>query len=177
MKPLAFINLAGVLALAVLCAAQWQGNRQLNQEINRLESIRIDQVDQLDNREEAIAGHLEDIEVLKDQVLSLTDSLRTTEGELRAENQRSAQLENEREQLRESVTEWAAAVELRDERIAENQAQINELAELQNEAVTSYNALAQDYNEAVRLLNECTAAYSELVNRWNELATAADSNR
>lgn len=172
MKRLSFINLAGVLALAVLCAAQWQGNRQLNQAINRLEGIRIDQVEQLEHRETAIARHLEDIEILKAQVLELTDTLRATEGQLRTEQLKTAQLENEREQLRESVTEWAAAVEARDERITDNQAQIKELAELQNEAVESYNTLAGDYNEAVKLLNERTAAYRELVDRWNELAEA-----
>jgi len=177
MKPLSFINLAGVLALAVLCAAQWQGNRQLNHEINRLESIRIAQDEQLQRRDTAIAGHLEDIETLKAKVLQLTDTLRTTEGELRAEKQKTAQLASEREQLRKSVTEWAAAVEARDERIAENQSQIQELAQLQSEAVTRYNTLAKDYNEAVKLLNERTAAYSELVNRWNELAEANGTSR
>lgn len=169
MKRLSFINLAGVLALAVLCAAQWQGNRQLNHEIKRLEAIRIDQVEQLERRDTAIDGHLEDIEAFKAQVLKLTDTLRTTEGQLSTEQYKRAQLENEREQLRESVKSWAAAVELRDERIRDNQAQIIELAELQNEAVTSYNTLAGDYNEAVKLLNQRTAAYSELVERWNAL--------
>lgn len=174
MKPLSFINLAGMLALAVLCAAQWQGNRLLNHEINRLEGIRIDQVDQLQRRDSAIAGHLEDIETLKAKVLQLTDALRTTEGELRVEQQRTAQLESERDQLRISVQEWALAVETRDERIAENHLQIQELAQLQNEAVNRYNTLASDHNEAVKLLNERTSAYSELVNRWNELVK--DSN-
>ncbi len=169
MRSLSFINFTGVLVLVILCAAQWQNNRQYNHEINRLESIRISQAELLSERNAAIKQHLEDTRVLKSQILELTDSLRTTEGQFRLETQKVAQLEIERNQLRENIEEWAAAVENRDLRIAENQEQIQELAQLQNEAVRQYNALAEDCNEVVKLLNERTAAYNELIQQMKRI--------
>lgn len=154
MKSFSYLNLAGILALTVLCAAQWRENRQYNQEINRLEGIRIDQSERLDRQDTAIREHLEDIETLKSDILGLTDSLRTTEGTLRLETQKADQLERDQERLKQNIAEWRAAVEARDSRIKDYHERIGELAEMQNEAVARHNELAEDYNE--------------LVNKWNE---------
>lgn len=170
MKPIAFINLAGLLALGVLSVTQWQANRQLNHEINRIEAIRIDQTNKLDTQFTHINQQQEDNAVLKQQILELTDALRTAEGSLKIAQAKSEQLENERNQLKENINGWAVAVEARDERIKDNQAQILELSRIQKEAVEYYNTLAKDYNESVKLLNERTAAYNALVERMNKLA-------
>lgn len=167
MRVLSFINLAGLLALGVLCVAQWQDNRQLNQEINRLETIRIDQAEKLDDRDRTIGGQAEDLKILRDRLVELTESLKVTEGGLRLEEHKAAQLTVERDQLKESVKEWAEAVSRRDDRIRDNQIQIQEIAENLNETVLKYNDLAARYNESVDLLNERTAAYNQLVQQSN----------
>jgi len=169
MKILSFINLAGVLALGVLSISQWSENRQLNQEINRLESIRIDNVKKLDERDHTIAGNLEDIELLRNQILSLTDLLKTTEGELNTEEKLNARLTAENEQLKASIEKWAVAVEIRDQRIAEDHSKIKELAEHLNDVVERHNELAASYNEVAETLNERTKQYNELIQKFNEI--------
>lgn len=170
MRIISFINLAGLLALGVLCVSQWQDNRQFNQEISRLESIRIDHSKKLDERDTAIRAQAADLKELRGQLLKLTDDLKTTKGELNVERQKTAQLSLERDQLKVSVQEWGVAVKNRDERIAENHKQIQELAKGLNEATLKYNALGSNYNESVKLLNQRTAEYNELVKKFNELA-------
>jgi chromosome segregation ATPase len=170
MRIISFINLAGLLALGVLCVSQWQDNRQFNQEINRLEGIRIGHTEKLDERDKTILGQAADLKELRGQMVKLTSDLKTTKGELNLERQRNAQLSLERDRLQVSIKEWAEAVKARDERIDENQKQIQELARSVNDAVLKYNGLATNYNESVKLLNLRTAEYTELVTKFNKLA-------
>jgi len=169
MRLLSFINLAGVLALGVLSISQWSENRQLNQEINRLEAIRIDNAKKLDERDHTIAGNLEDIETLRNQILSITDLLKTTEGELNTEEKLNARLTAESEQLKASIGKWAKAVEIRDQRIAEDHSKIKDLAERLSDVVERHNDLAASYNDVAKVLNERTKQYNELVQQFNEL--------
>lgn len=168
MKTLAWINLAGVLALGVLCVAQWRDNRELNHELNRLERIRLDHATKLDERERALAGLRGDLEELKGQVLGLTDTLRQTEGKLALEERTHALAVAERDQLKEAVARWAQAVEARDTRLTENHDRIRELAQRLNDVVTRHNDIAGSYNEVVKLLNERTVAYNEVVRQLNQ---------
>lgn len=163
MKTLSWINLAGVLALGVLCVAQWRGNRELNLEVNRLEGIRLDNAAKLDEKDRLVAGLHSDIGALQSQVLQLTGSLRESDGKLALAERTGAQSATERDQLKESVARCAQAVEARDARIAENHDRIRELAERLNDVVARHNEIAASYNEVVQLLNERTTAYNELV--------------
>ena len=47
MKRLHYINFFGVIVLAVLCAMQWQHDRMLNLDVNRLEKTRLEQATKL----------------------------------------------------------------------------------------------------------------------------------
>ena len=60
----------------------------------------------------------------------------------------------EREQLKISVTNWAAAVTARDERIKEGNERIRQLGE--------------DLNASIRKFNELAEAHSRLVKNWND---------
>lgn len=161
MKSLTFINCAGLLALTVLCVAQWQDNRQFNMEIVRLESLRVDLQEKLNERDATLAGNMEDIKDLKGQIIKLTDKYRSNQGDLRLAEQKIDQLSYERDQLKENVKSWAQAVEERDERIKENQEQMMDLVRRLNEVTQKYNELATNYNETVALLNQRTAALNE----------------
>lgn len=173
MRILSFINLAGLLAVGVLCAAQWQGNRQLNQEIQRLEALRIDQASKLDERDKTISGQAQDLKLLGERLTELTDELKTAEGELRLERAQSSDRARQIEELKENVSMWADAVAVRDERIESDREQIVEMAARTNDTVAKYNELAERYSENVALLNERTEAYNELVTRYNDLAEAS----
>jgi len=168
MKTLAWVNLAGVLALGVLCVAQWRGNRELNLEVGRLEGIRLDNAAKLDKRDRNISSLHDDIASLQAQVLALTGSLRETEGKLTLAEKMGAMLSIERDQLKEAVKRWAQAVEARDTRIVESHDKIRELAERLNDVVARHNEIAASYNDVAKLLNERTQAYNELVRERSE---------
>lgn len=160
MRALQFINLAGVLALGVLCVAQWQDNRQFNQEINRLEAIRLSQSEQL-------AGQARDLDSLRAHLPRLTGELKETEGKLALSQRAAAELGAERDQLKQSVKNWAEAVNARDEQIKAANEQILELAGQIKQTALKYNELATNYNALVTQLNERTAAYNDLVTKYN----------
>ena len=170
MRALHFINLAGVLAVGVLCVAQWQNNRQLNHEINRLEAIRIDHVEQIKRKDEAAAGQSRDLETLRAHLTVKVAELKETEGKLALARLEVSQLTVERDQVKESVKNWADAVKSRDEQLKTANAEIQELAGRVNDTAVKYNELATNYNAIVRQLNERAAAYNELVTKYNELA-------
>ena len=64
------------------------------------------------------------------------------------------QLEGEREQLKISVTNWAAAVTARDERIKEANDRLKQLGE--------------DLNASIRKFNELAEVHGKLVKNWND---------
>jgi chromosome segregation ATPase len=170
MRILSFVNLAGVLALAVLCVSQWQNGRRQDAEIDRLDTARIDQAAVVKERDSRIVGQVDDLKSNSEHIAALTGELKSVEGDLRVERTRNVHIEAERDQLEQSMKSWSEAVDIRDERIRENQEQLRELAANLNVTVLQYNELATNYNESVNLLNDRTAAYNDLVDRFNEAA-------
>lgn len=169
-NALVILNLIGVLALGVLCVAQWRMDRQLNAEIIRLETIRAEQSAQLAEREKTINGHVADLASLREHITRLTGELKETEGNRRNFERLAGQLAAERDQLQESVKKWSEAVDARDEQMRAANLQIQELAARCNDTVLKFNELATNYNAAVALLNERTAAYNDLATRFNALS-------
>ena len=169
-RTLNYINLLGVLALGVLCVAQWRLDHQLNQEIGRLENVRVDQATKLDDRDKTIKAQAGDLSLLREHLTRVTADLKTTEGRLRKAEFEIEHLTTIREQLKDSLAKWTAAVNERDQRIKDSNEQIKQLAKDCNEAVTRFNELAGKYNKTVEDLNERTRAYNEMVERYNKLA-------
>lgn len=58
----------------------------------------------------------------------------------------------ERDQLKGAITNWANAVALRDERMKEANARIEQLAADLNASIRKYNELVTNYNAVVRTL-------------------------
>jgi len=164
------LNLVGVLGLGVLCVAQWRMDRRLHAELERLEAVRVEQVQQLAERDRTINGQVSDLASLRDHITRLTGELKEIEGKFQGTERELGQVTSEREQLREAVKKWSAAVDARDEQMRAANLQIQELANRLNDTVLKFNELATNYNASVGLLNERTAAYNELVNRFNEQA-------
>ncbi len=81
----------------------------------------------------------------------------TTREKLRAAEVDLRQLIAERDQLKTSVSHWAEAVTLRDERLKKDTAQTRRLADELNVSILKFNALATDHNATVKDLNDLRA--------------------
>lgn len=151
---LQYANLIGVLALAALCAFQWNVNRRVNLEASALEKTRLELNTKLAEHEKTIKGQAADLDTFREQLSLATTSLKETETKLAKAGREIAQLETEREQLKASVTNWAAAVTARDERIKEANERIQQLG--------------TDLNASIRKFNELGETHSQLVKNWND---------
>lgn len=161
MKRLHYVNFFGVLLLAALCVAQWQHDRQLNLEINRLEKARLDQVAKLKEQEQDLRDLNADLGQFKESFTKLQTELTDARAKLQAADRAVRQLTAERVELSASVTNWAAAVARRDERLEQTHAQILKLGDELNDSIRKFNELATNYNAVVKDLNESRARQSQ----------------
>lgn len=167
-RSLTWINLAGVVALAVLCTFQWRANRALNLDVNALQKTGQAQSARLAEQDKALAGLASDLDSFRGQITRAHAELRETADKLQATESAVAQLRAERDQLQESVAHWSAAVQARDARIAEANQRIREVGGRLKEAVEKFNDLAARYNERTQQLNELTTRYNETVEQLNQ---------
>ncbi len=169
MKRLGWINLLGVLALAALCAVQWQRDRRLNLEVNRLEQVRQAQEEKISEQQKASSGLAADLAGFKEQFKKAHADANETRTALRKVEQENAQLTREREQLKASVTNWAAAVTARDESLREANERLRDTTLRLNESILKFNDLATNYNASVQRFNDLTTNYNSVVTQLNEL--------
>ena len=181
---LQWFNLAGVLALAVLCALQWRVNRQLNLDLNAAEKICQQQAARLDDSEKRLKGGTSDLDGFREQLTRATTSLKETEGRLAALDRQMKQLANERDQLKTSVTGWAAAVAARDAQLKQAGTDLKKIADDRNATVLKFNEVAtkhadlmkeldrrtKEHNAVVEELDRRTREFNALVEKYNSLA-------
>jgi len=91
---------------------------------------------------------------LTGELKETTDKLAATERELR-------QALAEGDQLKSSVTNWAAAVAARDERLKQAANQLKTLAAERNHAVKQFNELAERHNQLVKEWNDLQARLAD----------------
>lgn len=154
---LQFANLFGVVALAILCGLQWHANRQLNLELGRVRRTHLAQEARLTEREASLQGYVADLDEFRQQLARGGDRLKETEGRAAAVERELRQLTLERGQLRVSVTNWAAAVAVRDERLKAVQERLSQVARERDAAILKFNELAAKYNTAVKELDAARA--------------------
>jgi hypothetical protein len=144
----ALIATAGGLGLAILCLLPF----------NHFE-LRVESAKHHDHgleafaRQRAVAACPNPLRTA--MPVKLGSKLRPLEREVR-------QLTQERDLLKASVTDSAAAVATRDERLKEFATQLEEVATGRSEAVTKFNDLAEKYNGVVKDLNEARARLAAL---------------
>ena len=151
------LNLVGVLILCGLCAGQWMHDRDLNLEINRLEHAGHEQSSRFAEQERSLRGLEADLTQFKGQITGSDAELKDTREKLRAAEVDLRQLIAERDQLKTSVSHWAAAVTVRDERLKKDTAQTRRLADELNVSILKFNTLATDHNAMVKDLNDLRA--------------------
>ena len=174
MNPrLQFINFVGVVVVACVSAGQWRTNRSSNLEVISLEKTRLEHLDKIAEQEKSLKGYAADLDAFRDQLGGAKAALKDTETKLRGADREISQLTGERDQLRTSVTNWASAVTLRDERLKEASDQLQKLGIDRNEAITKFNELAEKYNRVVNDLNTRTKDFNDLVEKFNALAKSS----
>ena len=167
-RRLQILNLFGVAVLAVICVLQWKRDRALNQDLNRSERTRLEQQSKLAEQETNLRGLTDDLTLFKEQ-LSRTQSEGVEAGRKLRELERGNQLlTSARNQLQESVTNWASAVAARDKLIAEANENISTLnnrasalTDQLNASIQKFNELATNYNTVVKDLNDLRTAKAE----------------
>ena len=160
-RVLPLVNAVGVFFLTILCVAQWRANRRLHLEANEMIRVRDGLIATLEEQKRAMVGQGTDLEALRGHLLLANARAQDQAAKLSAVEADARQLAVERDQLKASVTNWSAAVAVRDERLKAAAAQARELGNARDEAVVKFNDLALRYNEVVKDLNEARAAPSE----------------
>lgn len=149
-----YLNFIGVLVLAGICVTQWRQNRTLNLEVNQMQRTHQQETQKIAEQEKSIRGLTTDLTVLKEQFGQSHSNLTATRASLHKLEGASRQSALERDQLKESVTNWAAAVTARDERIQTANQEILSLSGQLNASIRKYNTLASNYNSTVKQLDE-----------------------
>ena len=147
---LKYLNLFGVVALAALCLCQWVHDRRLNLEIKRLYQVRLEQSAKMDDQANQLKGLNEDLNQLKASLATERGLRSQVEKKLMSSEAVDQQLTRERDQLKGAISNWANAVALRDERMKEANARIEELAADLNASIRKYNELVTNYNAVVK---------------------------
>lgn len=167
-RSLTWINLAGVAVLAGLCGFQWRANRALNLDVNALQKTGIAQAARIAEQDKTLAGLASDLDSFRTQLTAAHAQLRDTSEKLHTSETAVSQLTAERDQLKEAIATWTAAVQIRDERITEANDRIREVGGRLQEAVEKFNELATRYNDSVQKYNELSARYNTVVQQLNE---------
>ena len=149
---LKYLNLFGVVALAALCICQWVHDRRLNLEVKRLYQVRLEQSAKIDDQANQLKGLNEDLNQLKASLATERDLRSQAEKKLITAEAATEQLTRERDQLKGAISNWANAVALRDERMKEANARIEQLAADLNASIRKYNELVTNYNAIVKSL-------------------------
>jgi chromosome segregation ATPase len=149
---LKYLNLFGVVVLASLCVTQWLHDRHLNLEIKHLAQVRLEQSARIDEQANQLKGLNEDLDQLKTSLATERVLRSQVEQKLETAEAANEQLTLERDQLKGAITNWANAVALRDERMKEANARIEQLAADLNASIRKYNELVTNYNAVVKTL-------------------------
>jgi len=149
---LKYLNLLGVLALAALCLCQWVRDRRLNLELKHLDQIRLEQSAKIDDQANQLTGINEDLVQLKASLANERDLRFKVEQKLETTESANEQLTLDRDHLKGAISNWANAVALRDERMKEASARIQQLADDLNASIRKYNELVTNYNAAAKTL-------------------------
>ncbi len=168
-RRIQYINLLGVLLLALLCGYQWKANWQLQTESIISAKDRFELAENLANAEKAAKGRAADLEQFREQ-LSRTILTRQEAEEKRREAQHKLdQLSDEIGQVKANHTTWTTAVALRDEQLNLAADQIKKLAVERNDSTEKFNDIVQKYNAMIHNFEARTKLFNELAEKYNAL--------
>ena len=153
-------NFVGVVALAVLLAAQWHVNSQLNLRADELDRDRQQQTQKVAEQDKTIKANAADMEDLRGRLERADAATKDVQSKLNAANEQIAkltseykQIESQRDQLKDALDKWRTAVSDRDQALKDSSDRLQKLATERDDAVKRFNDLATRYNETVKELN------------------------
>lgn len=153
-RRLSYFNLAGVAALAVLCAVQWNVNRRLHLALFASEKTRFNEEERIAALEQTGRGMSNDLSQFKRQIVSEHELGQERLDHVEGLERTNAALLMQRTELMESVTNWARAVHDRDDLVKEANERIRSLSSELNNAILKFNRLATNYDQVVEELNQ-----------------------
>jgi chromosome segregation ATPase len=147
------VNFLGVVALAVLCTAQWGQNANLGQQINQFQKERADQQAKLADDDKTIKDNAADLDDLRTRLSALESSLKGSQDKLAKAQADNARLTADETQLKSALDKFEQGVVARDAALKDAGDRIQKLQAERNDAVTKFNDLATKYNATVQQLN------------------------
>ena len=171
MKFLAFFNLFGVIALAALCAVQWQVNSEVNLKAVSLDKTCQEQAQKIAEQDRTIKGNMSDLDDFRrrlelsdkslreteTKVATLTSDLERTTAERDAVAAARDQLLVQQRKIKAVLDEWIAADKQSQDSLQKANDEIRKLASDRNDAVAKFNDLAGKYNGLVEDFNAMQA--------------------
>jgi uncharacterized coiled-coil DUF342 family protein len=156
-RLLQYFNLAGVIALGVLCVLQWRANRNCNLDQIAFQKTARELSAKTSEQAKTIDGLKADLEDFRQQVSRTTGSFKEADAKLRKLERDNAALYSERDQLKSSVTAWSEAITARDVKIREANKTIEQIAAERDQVIGKFNQLAEKHNTVVKNLNDALA--------------------
>ena len=164
---LTYLNLFGVLLLGLVCVWQWRSDSHLRAELAARRLQAGEQGRKLAAAEAEKSRLAADLELFRTQLKTQSEELdRQNTGRTDADK-KLRQMTAERDQLKNSVTEWVTAVQARDARLAAAAKQCAGLAARLQEAATAHAALSRRADEAIALLNQRTQEGNAVIEQLN----------
>jgi chromosome segregation ATPase len=151
-RTLSFVNLAGVLVLALLCALQWQANRRLQHLAIELKNETAERARELNLKDQAVQAAKMDLDQFRQQLADTSTRLNDALTRAEASERELAELREQLEQHRITLTNWADAVQQRDQRLVELREQLQQIVTQRDDAIARFNDLAVKHNALVEQL-------------------------
>lgn len=177
MKALHLFNSIGILVVAGLCLVQWRVDQRLTGELADLGKSRSEQDALIAEQTGQLERLRADLAGVQERFAGTSGRIEKAEGQLSDATRQVRLLTLERDQLKDSITNWMSAVTQRDERIKEGNTQIRKLADDLTASVNKFNSLATNYNATVQQLNEVVTNRNELITRYNTLVEEVNKAR
>jgi hypothetical protein len=165
---LTHLNLLGLVLLGLVCICQWRRENQLRQEAGKERRFSLGQSRELSELNTEKIRLAIDLELFRTQLKSQAEEVGKQSSARLAADAQARQSRLEVEQLKKSVGEWAAAVEVRDARFKDATAQNQLLSSRLQEAVASHRELSRRCEEAVTLLNQRTQDGNAVIEQLNQ---------
>ena len=174
-RALTWVNLMGVVLLAGLCIVQWQRDRRLHLEIQRLEKVRHEHEQTIRDQEKEAKGLTKDLDRFKVQFQGAHGELAEARASAVRLERQNLQLSSERDQLKASITNWSGAIAERDLRLQQVNDQLRDLSARLRESVLKFNELASNHHASIHRFNELATNYNQVVTQLNESRAAGSS--
>jgi chromosome segregation ATPase len=153
-----WLNLVGVVIVAVLCCVQWSLNQRENDAIAKLDQTRRDQAATISGQSQQLKDDAAELTDVRER-LDISESARhANEARLASLQAQRDRLAAESEQLKKSLSGWIAASAARDAVIEHANGTIKSLSTRYVDAVSKYNELVAKYD---RLENSSRSATTE----------------